>query len=90
MGSQASGDSRDACSQSKNGIWASDNEAGRVGLSRIRQAYFINSHENGLYLKKYNIFLRNLKIYLAQISGNIYTNKCCGMIAVKREVAVFR
>ena len=36
-----------------------------------------------LYLKKY----KKIKKYLAKSGIPMYTNKCCGMIAVKREVA---
>lgn len=36
-----------------------------------------------LYRKKYNI----LKKSLAMPVNSMYTNPCCGMIAVKREVA---
>ena len=36
-----------------------------------------------LYLKKYNF----LKKSLAMPVNSMYTNPCCGMIAVKREVA---
>lgn len=41
-----------------------------------------------LYLKKYNKFFAFRKILLAYFANTIYTNFCCGMIAVKREVAV--
>ena len=36
-----------------------------------------------LYLKKYNFFKKSL----AMPVNSMYTNPCCGMIAVKREVA---
>ena len=37
-----------------------------------------------MYSKKYNIF----KKILAMLEFPMYTTNCCGMIAVKREVAV--
>ena len=41
--------------------------------------------QNVLYEKKYNIFQKRL----AQWKNLLYTRFCCGMIAMKREVAVY-
>ena len=43
----------------------------------------MQNDKNGLYSKKYNF----LKKSLAMPVNSMYTNPCCGMIAVKREVA---
>ena len=43
----------------------------------------VQNSKTGLYLKKYNIFKKSL----AMPENTMYTNPCCGMIAVKREVA---
>ena len=42
--------------------------------------------ENGLYTKKYNFSEKSI----AKAKPVVYTNPCCGMIAVKREVAGFQ
>lgn len=39
-----------------------------------------------MYVKKYNIFKKTL----ALLEIPMYTTNCCGMIAVKREVAVYQ
>jgi hypothetical protein len=43
----------------------------------------VQNSKKELYLKKYNF----LKKSLAMPVNSMYTNPCCGMIAVKREVA---
>ena len=43
----------------------------------------VQNSKKELYLKKYNF----LKKSLAMPVNSMYTNLCCGMIAVKREVA---
>lgn len=43
----------------------------------------MQNNKNKLFLKKYNF----LKKSLAMPINSMYTNPCCGMIAVKREVA---
>ncbi|WP_419091517.1 hypothetical protein, partial [Waltera sp.] len=43
----------------------------------------VQNRKKELYLKKYNF----LKKSLAMPVNSMYTNPCCGMIAVKREVA---
>ena len=60
-----------------------------IGLYYIRrnsQKYSDNAVQNSkkkLYQKKYNFFKKSL----AMPVNSMYTNPCCGMIAVKREVA---
>ena len=54
--------------------------------SRNSQKYSgepVQNSKNRLYSKKYNF----LKKSLAMPINSMYTNPCCGMIAVKREVA---
>ena len=56
---------------------------------RNSQKYSGKPVQNGkkeLFLKKYNF----LKKSLAMPVNSMYTNLCCGMIAVKREVAGFQ
>ena len=43
----------------------------------------MQNNKNKLFLKKYNFFKKSL----AMTINSMYTNPCCGMIAVKREVA---
>ena len=43
----------------------------------------VQNSKKELYLKKYNFFKKSL----AMPVNSMYTNLCCGMIAVKREVA---
>lgn len=43
----------------------------------------VQNNKNKLFSKKYNF----LKKSLAMPINSMYTNPCCGMIAVKREVA---
>ena len=53
---------------------------------RNSQKYSGKPVQNGkkeLFLKKYNFFKKSL----AMPVNSMYTNSCCGMIAVKREVA---
>ena len=40
-----------------------------------------------LYLKKYTKNMFFMKKSVAKQDTSMYTNSCCGMIAVKREVA---
>ena len=59
---------------------------GYIILRRNSQKYSDNAVQNGkkkLFSKKYNF----LKKSLAMPVNSMYTNPCCGMIAVKREVA---
>ena len=58
-------------------------------LRRNSQKYSckpMQNNKNKLFLKKYNF----LKKSLAMPINSMYTNPCCGMIAVKREVAGFQ
>ncbi len=43
----------------------------------------VQNSKKKLYQKKYNFFEKSL----AMPVNSMYTNPCCGMIAVKREVA---
>ena len=43
----------------------------------------VQNSKKKLYQKKYNFFKKSL----AMPVNSMYTNPCCGMIAVKREVA---
>ena len=55
-------------------------------IRRNSQKYSGESVQNSkkkLYLKKYNFFKKSLAMPI----NSMYTNPCCGMIAVKREVA---
>ena len=57
-----------------------------IYLRRNSQKYSgkpMQNNKNKLFLKKYNF----LKKSLAMPKNSMYTNPCCGMIAVKREVA---
>lgn len=43
----------------------------------------VQNDKKKMYLKKYNFFKKSLAMPI----NSMYTNPCCGMIAVKREVA---